>query len=132
MMIYGGFKESSKNLLTLELLFSLCLVTCMGFVEKRAVKITRDLKGVLMSITGVPTTVTAYGHGFDKVPGHVIIIHTDYGITGSVVIVYTSPGVTGLVLVGGIVREIRASRNTSSISLAANISGVGVDVLVIP
>lgn len=104
----------------------------MGMVEKHAVKITRDLKGVTMSITGVPTTATAYAHGFDKVPSHVFITHTDYGITGMSVIVYTTPGVTGLVLVGGRVREIRASRNTSSISLESNISGVGVDVLVIP
>lgn len=104
----------------------------MGMVEKRAIKITRDLQGVLMSITGVPTTATAYAHGFGKVPTHVIINHTDYGITGRAVIAYTSPGVTGLVLVGGRVREIRASRNTSSISLESNISGVGVDVLVIP
>lgn len=85
----------------------------MGFVEKHAIKITRDLKGVLMSISGVPTTITAYAHGFDKVPSQVFITHTDYGTTG-------------------IVREIRASRNTSSISLQANISGVGVDVLVLP
>jgi len=85
----------------------------MGFVEKRAIKITRDLKGTVVSITGVPTTITAYAHGFNKVPSHVLITHTDYGTTG-------------------IVREIKASRGTTSISLQANISGVGVDVMVIP
>jgi len=85
----------------------------MGFVEKHAIKITRDLKGTLLSITGVPTTITAYCHGFDKVPSHVFITHTDYGTTG-------------------VVREIRASRNTSSISLQASISGVGVDAIVLP
>jgi len=85
----------------------------MGMIEKRAIKVTRDLRGTLMSITGIPTTITAYAHGFDKVPSHVLITHTDYGTTG-------------------IVREVRASRNTSSISLQGSISGVGVDVLVIP
>lgn len=85
-----------------------------------------------MSITGVPTAVTAYAHGFDKVPSHVIITHTDYGITGVSVIVYTSPGVTGYASIASFVREVRASRNTSSISLTASISGQGVDVLVIP
>jgi len=85
----------------------------MGMSEKRAVEITRDLKGVLMSITGVPTTITAYAHGFSKVPRHVFITMTDYGTTG-------------------IVREIKASRNTSSISLQSNISGVGVDITIIP
>lgn len=104
----------------------------MGFVEKRAVKITRDLKGVLMSISGVPTTVTEYGHGFDKVPANVIITHTDYGISGTAAIMHTTGALTSLVLIGGIVREIRASRNASSISLAANISGVGVDLIVFP
>jgi len=91
----------------------------MGMVEKHAIKITRDLKGVLISITGVPTTATAYAHGFDKVPSHVIITHTDYGITG-------------LSGIGTLVREIRSLRNTSSISLASSLSGVGVDILVIP
>jgi len=85
----------------------------MGVVQERAIIITRDLKGTIRSITGVPTTITAYAHGFNKVPAHVFITHTDYGTTG-------------------IVREIRASRNTSSISLQANISGVGVDVVIIP
>jgi len=96
------------------------------------IKITKHLRGVLITITGVPTTVTPYAHGFNTIPSQVIITHNDQGITGSAVIVYTAPGTTGLVLVGGIVREIKNSRNASSISLAANISGVGVDVIVIP
>lgn len=104
----------------------------MGMVEKRAIIITRDLKGVLISITGVPTTITAYAHGFDKVPRHIFITQTDYGITGASVIVYTTAGVTGLAAIASLVREIRASRNTSSISLVSSISGIGVDVLVIP
>lgn len=85
----------------------------MGMVEKHAVKITKDLRGTLISITGVPTTPTAYAHGFSARPTYVFITHTDAGTTG-------------------IVMEVKASRNTSSISLQGNISGVGVDVLVIP
>lgn len=85
----------------------------MGMVERHAIKITRDMKGTLITITGVPTTITPYAHGFGAVPSFVFITHIDGGTTG-------------------IVREIKASRNTSSISLQANISGVGVDVLVIP
>jgi len=104
----------------------------MGATEKRRTSLRLDTGGTRLSISGVPTGVTAYAHGFNKAPETVLIIHTDYGITGTSIIAYTSPGVTGLVLVGGIVREIRASRNTSSISLAANISGVGVDVMVLP
>jgi len=85
----------------------------MGMVEKRAIRVTTDLKGNLLSISGVPTTITAYAHALSKRPSAVFVTHTDYGTTG-------------------VVREIVASRNTSSVSLQANISGVGVDVIVVP
>jgi hypothetical protein len=85
----------------------------MGMVEKHNIKIKTDLRGTLVTITGVPTTITPYTHGFSAVPSFVFITMIDGGTTG-------------------IVREIKASRNSSSISLQANISGVGVDVLVVP
>jgi len=85
----------------------------MGFVDKRAIRVTTDLRGNLISITGVPTTATAYAHGLTQTPKAVFITHTGYGTTG-------------------VVREIVASRNTSAISLQGSISGIGVDVVVVP
>ncbi len=82
-------------------------------VDKHAIKITGDMKGVLISISGVPTTPTAYAHGFGAVPTYVLITHTAAGTTG-------------------VVQEVKTSRNSSSITLQASISGVGADVLVVP
>jgi hypothetical protein len=85
----------------------------MGMVEKHNIKITSDLRGTLISITGVPTTPTAYAHGYGKVPSFVFITHTLAGTTG-------------------VVLEVKTSRNASSISLQGSISGIGADVLVLP
>jgi len=85
----------------------------MGVVEKRAIRVVADLRGNLLSITGVPTTITVYAHGLDRRPSAVFITHTAYGTTG-------------------VVREVVASRNTSAISLQGSISGIGVDVTVVP
>jgi hypothetical protein len=85
----------------------------MGMVEKHKVELLKDLQGVKISVSGVPTTITNYGHGLGRRPSVVLLTHTDYGTTG-------------------VVREIVASRNASVIALQASISGVGVDVIVIP
>jgi len=85
----------------------------MGMIERHAVKITKDLKGTLLSITGVPTTSTAYTHGLGASPSFIFITPTGSGTTG-------------------VVREIKTSRNSSSITLQGSLSGISVDVLVIP
>jgi hypothetical protein len=85
----------------------------MGMVEKHRVELLKNLGAVKLSVSAVPTTITNYGHGLSKRPSHVIITHTAYGTTG-------------------VVREIVASRNASVVALQASISGIGVDVLVLP
>jgi len=85
----------------------------MGMVEKHRIIMRVDVGGILISISGVPTTITTYSHGLGIKPGAVFITHTDYGTTG-------------------IVREIKTGRSTTGIQLQANLSGVGVDILVVP